>query len=527
MKDIKHGFIITYFKSNPESEKLLFEMVKTISRMDVYLVLASHSFDVPVEIQQLCDFYFYQELNIVDNRKYSHGVAENNLIEIALNHLNYKEIDWTFKTSYDVLINDSDKFYDWIKDYQYDLVSCKWGENFLATHSFFANVNFLLENIVFYKNVEEMFSVNNILENCWQKNIEDKNLRNRVFTFDSKESFYGTENKIDVAYYNYNKLDFWYSHEENKFYCVNNGNYFKGKVRIFDYYSDLCLYELNDFEHHPNVTMWFIPPYQESVPLSKNGWYIEYFYPEMNVKSNFGIKNFSYREPLRKSFNIMKSTSEIKYHEYSELSEFDLYQNENFNFDLSSVRNYVDLGANFGLGGVSFIRNRVKCYLIEPDEYNLSILESAYGKNSKVKIYPHAVCDVDGTIDFYVQKNCSVISSLYELNANGGVTDREKIKVPAMTPNTLIEKYVDEDYVDLIKIDIEGAEYVFFNVISDKNIKKINRMIIEFHNNDNYEVLGIIKKLTKNDFQFKLGTWGSFTNPYIIENKMGIIYAWR
>ena len=39
------------------------------------------------DIQEMCDFYFYQQKNIVDNRKYSHGVAESNLMEISLNHL--------------------------------------------------------------------------------------------------------------------------------------------------------------------------------------------------------------------------------------------------------------------------------------------------------------------------------------------------------------------------------------------------------------------------------------------------------
>ena len=528
MTDIKkHGFIVTYFKSSPEGEKVLIDLIKTISSMNVYLVLGSHTADVPLEIQKLCDFYFYQELNIVDNRKYSHGVAENNIIEIALQHLKWKGIEWTYKSCYDIVVNDISRFRDWVLDYKYDYVTCNWGHNFLATHSFFANVDFILNNIRFYKTVEEMFSVNNVLENCWQYDIESKNLKHRVYSFKDKNEFYGESNKMDVIGYNYHKIDFWYNEEENRFYTANNGVDFRGQVKLFDYYSDLCLYRIDDHNQPSGIVMWFVPPFPQSVPLSKNGWYVEYYFDDITVRSTYGVKDFNDREPLRKAFGTFRWHPDMKYHEYSELSEFDLYKNDEFNIDLKSIRNYVDVGANFGFGGVYPINNGIKCYLIDPDKNNLDVMENAFSKNSKVKIYPYAICDVDGTIDFYVDNDASVVSSIFEVNANGKIDNRQKLTVPAITPNTLIEKYIDEDYVDYMKIDIEGAEYIFFETITDANIKKIKKMVIEFHNNDNYQVLSILTKLAKNDFKFKLDNWGSYTDSFIVGNKMGIIYAWR
>jgi hypothetical protein len=121
----------------------------------------------------------------------------------------------------------------------------------------------------------------------------------------------------------------------------------------------------------------------------------------------------------------------------------------------------------------------------------------------------------------------SVVSSLYEIDANGNSIERTKITVPSITPNTLIEEYIDEDLIDLMKVDIEGAEYDFFETISDDNLKKIKRLIIEFHNNDGKKVMNIITKLTKNNFKFKLSKWTVECGDYIIENKMGIIYAER
>jgi hypothetical protein len=126
-----------------------------------------------------------------------------------------------------------------------------------------------------------------------------------------------------------------------------------------------------------------------------------------------------------------------------------------------------------------------------------------------------------------MEPEASVVSSIFANNANGSSNNRVKIEVPSISPNTLIKNYIDESHIDLMKIDIEGAEYMFFDTISDTNLKKVKKIIIEFHNNDNYEVMKILRKLAKNNFTFKLFNWGSFTNEYIIENKMGVIYAYQ
>ena len=169
-KDTKIGFILTYFHNSHEGYELLKKNAETLSKQNYYFIIATHS-PLPNEIQEMCDFYFYQQKNVVDDRRYSHGVAENNLIEISLKHLQSNGIRWTYKVSYDIEINDVSTFLNWRKDFSYNLVSCNWGSNILSTHSFFANVDFILNNIDFYQTIDEMFSVNNVLENCWDKTI--------------------------------------------------------------------------------------------------------------------------------------------------------------------------------------------------------------------------------------------------------------------------------------------------------------------------------------------------------------------
>ena len=524
MIDTRTGFVITYFKSTKEGEKILEDLIKTLSKQNFYLILGSHSAEVPIEIQQLCDFYFYQDLNIIDDRRYSHGVAENNIIEIAFSHLKRKGIKWTYKACYDIIINDTSRFDDWINDYKYNYVTCNWGDNFLATHSFFANVDFILDNIDFYDNIEDMFKVNNVLENCWQKNIEDKGLKDQVYSYKDKQDFFGLYNQLDVLGYNYYSFQFWFEPTENRFYITNNGKVFEGEMRIFDYYSETVVYYDNNFKHDSGITMWIVPPCSYLLPKAKNGFYLEIYTPDLTIRKNILINDFEYKDPINKKLKTFRR-SEVKFNEYCEFETLTSYGE--LDFDVSNVRNVIDIGANYGLSSMPFIRKSIKTYMVEADIDNVSILENAFGNDKKTKIIGKAVSDIDGEIDFYLDEGNSVVSSMFEINANGKIEDRIKITVPSITPNTLIEQYIDEDYIDLIKIDIEGGEYIFFNTITDNNIKKVNQFIIEFHNNDNYEVMSIIEKLTKNDFNYKLHNWGEYTDPFIVKNKMGVIHAFR
>ena len=519
-KDTKIGFIITYFHNSNEGLELLKENLRILSKENYYLILASHS-PLDVDLQKMCDYYFYQSKNIVDDRRYSHGVAESNLIEISLNHLKDQSIDWTYKVSYDIEISDVNEFKKWIIDCQF--VSCNWGSNIVCTNSFYSNVSFLLDNITFYRTIDEMFLVNNVLENCWEHDLRSKNLLNNIYSFPDKQTFYGV-NKIDKLYYDYNQVEFWYSEEECKFFIKSSLDK-KVHLRIFDYYTDLCIYLSDDFNLEKDIIFWIVPPFNHNIKNSKNGFYLEIYLDDRTIVKNILVKDFDYKHTLSKKFKLIKDT-EVKFNEFSDFDDLSIYSV--FNFDINKIGNYVDVGSCYGMASVSFIERGIKSYLIEADVDNVSILRRMWDRNSNIKIVDKAVANVDGTVDFWITPGIgSVVSSLYETDANGNKDVRTKVTVDSVTPNTLIERYIDEDFIDLMKVDIEGAEYDFFETITDGNLKKIKRLIIEYHNNDGYKAMDIIKKLTKNDFRFKLSKWSPDCSDFIIENKMGVIYAER
>ena len=304
--DTKIGFIITYFHTSNEGYELLKKNIEILSGENYYLVVASHS-PLDKEIQEMCDYYFYQQKNIVDDRKYSHGVAESNLIEISLNHLKLQNIDWTYKVSYDIEINNMERFIDWRKDYKFDFVSCIWGSNIICTNSFFSNIDFLLNNITFYRDIESMFAVNNVLENCWEYDIRRKNLVDRTFAFENKYVFYG-DNKIDILFYDYDQIDFWCDNE--KFFVVNNSiDKPSLDIKIFDYYTDLCIYENDNFTIEKDTIKFIIPKERHG---DKNGFYLEVYLDELTVRKNIMIKDFDYKHESSKKFKKLKGSKLIK-----------------------------------------------------------------------------------------------------------------------------------------------------------------------------------------------------------------------
>jgi len=309
MTDTKHGFIITYFKTCQEGQKMLEDLIEKISLENYYLVLATHS-PVSAELQSKCDFYIYQDLNIVDDRKYSHGVAENNLIELALHHLRYKKIEWTYKVCYDVTINDASIFENWKQDYNYKFVSCYWGSNIICTNSFFANVDFILSSIDFYHSIESMFDINNVLENCWEKNIRDRNLVNQTYAYKDKQDFFGPNNKIDNLFYNYHDIEFAISNDNSSFFIKTGEMDLKGEICIRDFYTDLCIYRESNWSQDKGLIGEIKPDTSIIYERGINGYYLEIIEAGngLLIKRSIKIKDFNSKHPEHKKLKQYNPT---------------------------------------------------------------------------------------------------------------------------------------------------------------------------------------------------------------------------
>lgn len=136
----------------------------------------------------------------------------------------------------------------------------------------------------------------------------------------------------------------------------------------------------------------------------------------------------------------------------------------------------VDLGSNIG---VSILDMRLryphaKIYGFEPDPAAFELLARNVANDPNVEILRVAVGASDGTTDFYAAKD-TWASSLYPTRER-----QEHITVPMRSLDSLFKEFSIER-VDLLKIDVEGAEDRIFGAAS--SIARVRWIVGELHLN--------------------------------------------
>lgn len=116
----------------------------------------------------------------------------------------------------------------------------------------------------------------------------------------------------------------------------------------------------------------------------------------------------------------------------------------------------VDIGAHVGYYTKLFAKlagptGRVYAFEADPENYQLLVKNTAPLKN--VKIFPIALTDRVGPIDFYE----SVIKSGCHSLVLGAMPDQRKISVPGSDLDSILAQSAVAR-VDIIKMDIEGGE---------------------------------------------------------------------
>lgn len=156
------------------------------------------------------------------------------------------------------------------------------------------------------------------------------------------------------------------------------------------------------------------------------------------------------------------------------------------NFKIKDDDVVYDLGANIGAFSIACSNYNVKkIYAFEPHpeiygclNYNLN----RYGKNCTT--FNNAISDDFKTVRFG-SSDSTVASSIKD----DGTFEVESIN---------LEKFVYKNNLDLptyLKLDIEGAEYDFFENTSDEFIKNVHSIFFEFHNNNGSNLSKIINRL--------------------------------
>ena len=142
------------------------------------------------------------------------------------------------------------------------------------------------------------------------------------------------------------------------------------------------------------------------------------------------------------------------------------------------IINYFDLGLyRDGLELEEVYKNILpkfnlpfRCYGIEANPYNMKELKVKFQDKIWLDIFNLAICDKNDSIKLYLSKN-QIGDSIYDTKK--GLSKRS-VKVKGSTfSNFLEENNIQlEGNINICKINIEGAEWIFFKELVEKDLLK-------------------------------------------------------
>jgi FkbM family methyltransferase len=145
----------------------------------------------------------------------------------------------------------------------------------------------------------------------------------------------------------------------------------------------------------------------------------------------------------------------------------------------------IDLGANHGDFSNSFLAKfggDRALYEANPK------LAKRLASNPSLRVFNIAVAGHSDTVRFNIAANDEA-SSILELPDNSvyNATKTETVEVPANTLDAICDK-IDKPIIDLIKIDIEGAEIEVLKSCSIETLRRIGQITVEFHCDPSFSI---------------------------------------
>lgn len=142
----------------------------------------------------------------------------------------------------------------------------------------------------------------------------------------------------------------------------------------------------------------------------------------------------------------------------------------------------VDLGANIGLSALFFLKKYpdARIVAVEPDAVNFEIMKKNLDRFSKsVAFLQAAIWPTDGEVSLVEEdvNHSSLGAWGYRTEAQ---SENASVSVKSVSIPTIKQQY-NMDFIDILKVDIEGAEYELFEKDYENWIDQVGMIVIETH----------------------------------------------
>ena len=315
--------------------------------------------------------------------------------------------------------------------------------------------------------------------------------------------------------------------EENKIWITYKGQENLGQIFISvkDRDSLTCIFGFDAWMTGYNSHVWCIPIPKAYFDFMGNadfsGFRIE-TYKSKSDSDPFFSGTIDLKKPIHKK--QIPAFPELNFEPiFVNYTQFFVDWIYNGFFAGSRVKRAIDIGANIGLF-TEWVLDRfgsdTEVISVEPNSRAIRAFEFLHNKKPNVKLFKLAVSEKSGDIlDLGINPENSLISSSDNFE-NLSLIE----KVQTISLNDLMSE-AGWGECDLLKIDVEGAEYDIFKSVSVEDLKRFKYILMEFHYNEG-RLRSILNKIKEAGFSIDIR---DDDTRYVTtaENDRGTVFATR
>jgi FkbM family methyltransferase len=264
-----------------------------------------------------------------------------------------------------------------------------------------------------------------------------------------------------------------YDKNDNKIEYVFDDDQSNILISIRDIDSNVVIWSVKSDNSQKNIRYWIKPIPKEFYDFESEsnfgGLSVEIYSNDNLVQvEKFRIKWPNVNKPISKIANNTEPTF-INYNEFFVDKIYNEFVEGN------EYKTVVDVGANVGLW-IEYIKhfaNVKNVYAIEPNKNAVKILKDTFG--SSVNVIDKALHVLNEKLKFYTDENNSTISSISNHSNFNSSYEVDGITIKQFVKENNITK------IDLLKVDIESAEYDLFSWFDKNDFDMIDNILVEYH----------------------------------------------
>ena len=174
----------------------------------------------------------------------------------------------------------------------------------------------------------------------------------------------------------------------------------------------------------------------------------------------------------------------------------DLFVNRPYDVSADNVKTILDLGGNIGFGTLLFHARFPDASIatLEPVPGNILLLKETLRLNNiRATLFEAAVGVEDGVVDLFIGDDPTAVSIMPGVETTQRITAKQ-MSIPS------VMKEMGWDYIDVLKIDIEGYEKTLFSARNDW-LQHVGLIVGEAHAHVQYYFEDVVRDLAPFGFR--------------------------